>query len=63
MKDVEMDGKIRIAAIRRLGSVSIAAADDVLTEGDELNAIVAPDALSQFSAAFSSARPESRLTA
>ena len=27
------------------------------------NAIVAPDALSDFSAAFSTARPESRLTA
>jgi trk system potassium uptake protein TrkA len=63
VKDVEVDGKIRLAAIRRLGSVSIPAPDDVLTEGDEINAIVAPDALSQFSAAFSSARPESRLTA
>ncbi|MBV8748374.1 MAG: TrkA family potassium uptake protein [Candidatus Eremiobacteraeota bacterium] len=61
--DVEVDGKIRIAAIRRLGSVSIPASNDVLTEGDEINAIVAPDALSQFAAAFSSARPEARLSA
>src|SRR6202163_4480838 len=30
--DVEVDGKIRIAAIRRLGSVSVAAPNDVLTE-------------------------------
>ncbi len=54
---------LRIAAIRRLGSVSIAAPGDVLTEGDEINAIVAPDALTQFAGAFASARPEVRLTA
>ncbi|BDE05812.1 Trk system potassium uptake protein TrkA [Vulcanimicrobium alpinum] len=60
---VEMDGKIRIAAIRRLGSVSVASPGDVLVEGDEINAIVSPEALTQFAAAFSSARPEARLTA
>jgi trk system potassium uptake protein TrkA len=63
VSDVEVDGKIRIAAIRRLGAVSIPAPSDVLVEGDEINVIVAPDALSQFAAAFSTARPESRLTA
>jgi trk system potassium uptake protein TrkA len=63
VSDVEVNGKLRIAAIRRLGSVSIAAPGDVLTEGDEINAIVAPDALSQFASAFASARPEARLTA
>ena len=61
--DVEIDNRIRIAAIRRLGSVSIAAPGDVLTEGDEINAIVAPEALSQFASAFAAARPETRLTA
>jgi Trk K+ transport system NAD-binding subunit len=60
---VEVDGKIRIAAIRRLGSVSVASPSDVLVEGDEINAIVAPDALSQFASAFSAARPDARLTA
>jgi trk system potassium uptake protein TrkA len=60
---VEIDGKIRIAAIRRLGSVSIPAPSDVLVEGDEINAIVAPDALSHFAGAFSAARPEARLSA
>jgi trk system potassium uptake protein TrkA len=60
---VEIEGKVRIAAIRRLGMVSIAAPGDMLQEGDEINAIVAPDALSAFAAAFSSARPEARLTA
>src|ERR1700677_372198 len=48
--EVEVDGKIRIAAIRRLGSVSIAAEGDMLQEGDEINAIVSPDALSAFAA-------------
>ncbi len=61
--DVEVDGKIRIAAIRRLGAVSIAAPSDVLTEGDEVNAIVAPEALSEFAQAFASARPQTRLSA
>ena len=61
--EVEVDGKIRIAAIRRIGSVLVASPGEVLTEGDEINAIVAPEALSQFAAAFASARPETRLTA
>jgi trk system potassium uptake protein len=61
--DVEVDGKIRIAAIRRMGSVFVASPNEVLSEGDEINAIVAPEALSQFAAGFASARPETRLTA
>ena len=61
--EVEVDGKIRIAAIRRMGSVFVASPNEELTEGDEINAIVAPEALSQFAAAFASARPETRLTA
>jgi len=61
--DVEEDGKIRIAAIRQLGSVRVAAPTDVLHEGDEINAIVAPDALAAFAATFSKARPAARLTA
>ncbi len=61
--DVEVDGMVRIAAIRRLGSVSVAAPNDVLTEGDEINAIVAPEALSQFASGFATARPEARLSA
>jgi trk system potassium uptake protein len=61
--EIEADGKIRIAAIRQLGSVRIASSDDVLKEGDEINAIVAPDALAAFAATFSKARPAARLTA
>ncbi|MBV9438772.1 MAG: TrkA family potassium uptake protein [Candidatus Eremiobacteraeota bacterium] len=59
--EVEVDGRIRLAAVRRLGSVVIPAPSDLLVEGDEINAIVAPEALSQFAAAFGSARPEARL--
>jgi trk system potassium uptake protein len=61
--DIEETGKIRIAAIRKLGSVHVAAPTDVLKEGDEINAIVAPEALAAFAATFSKARPAARLTA
>lgn len=61
--DIEADGKIRIAAIRQLGSVRVAAPSDVLREGDEINAIVAPEALAAFAATFSKASPAARLTA
>jgi trk system potassium uptake protein TrkA len=61
--DIEENGKIRIAAIRQLGSVRVAAPTDVLKVGDEINAIVAPDALAAFAATFSKARPAARLTA
>ena len=61
--DIEEDGKIRIAAIRQLGSVRVAAPNDILKDGDEINAIVAPSALAAFAATFSKARPAARLTA
>ena len=61
--DVEIEGKIRITAIRRLGKVAVAAPNDMLSEGDEINAVVAPDAISAFASAFTSAHPVARLTA
>ncbi len=61
--EIEQDGKIRIAAIRQGGNVRIAAPGDVLKEGDEINAIVAPEALAAFAATFSKARPAARLSA
>jgi trk system potassium uptake protein TrkA len=61
--DIEQDGKIRIGAIRQLGNVRIASPSDVLKEGDEINAIVAPEALAAFAATFSKARPAARLSA
>jgi len=56
--DLEIDGRIRIAAIRQLGSVRVASPTDVLKEGDEINAVVAPEALSAFAAAFRQVHPE-----
>ena len=61
--EIEQDGKIRIGAIRQLGNVRIASPGDILKEGDEINAIVAPEALAAFAATFSKARPAARLSA
>jgi trk system potassium uptake protein TrkA len=61
--EIEEDGRIRIAAIRRVASVTIAAPSDILKEGDEINAIVSPDALTAFAASFSKARPAAALSA
>jgi trk system potassium uptake protein TrkA len=55
--DLETDGRVRIAAIRRLGNVRVASAGDVLQAGDEVNAVVAPEALAEFAAAFAHAHP------
>jgi trk system potassium uptake protein TrkA len=57
VKDVEVDGKIRITAIRRVGGVLIASALQRLEQGDEINAVVAPEALADFAAAFAQALP------
>ncbi|HEV7179010.1 MAG TPA: TrkA family potassium uptake protein [Candidatus Baltobacteraceae bacterium] len=59
--DIERPGRIRIAAIRRgsLG-VIVASNDLVLEAGDELNAIVAPEAISEFAQMFHDAVLESK---
>lgn len=51
--DVEREGQIRIAAIRHDGKARVASSKDVLLKGDEINAIVAPEALPGFSKLFS----------
>ena len=60
--EVEVDGRVRIAAIRRGGAVTVPSNADVLAEGDEINAIVAPDALGEFAMRFGDAVP-ARLSA
>ncbi len=55
--DVENAGRIRIAAIRSGKTVRVAADDTILSEGDEINAIVAPEAISEFSQLFTVERP------
>lgn len=52
VSDVEHDGQIRIAAIRHDGTARVASPNDVLALGDEINAIVAPEALSSFGKLF-----------
>jgi trk system potassium uptake protein TrkA len=63
VREIEIDGRVRVAAIRHLGSVRVAAPDDVLRNGDEINVVVAPEALADFAAQFAKARPEVQLTA
>ena len=53
--DVERPGTIRIAAIRSGPNVTVAAPNDTLSSGDEVNAIVAPQALTEFTALFAGA--------
>jgi trk system potassium uptake protein len=57
--EIERPGRIRIAAVRRdsLGVV-VASNDFILEEGDQINAIVAPEAISEFSKMFAGACPE-----
>ena len=52
VSDVEKPGLVRLAAIRRGGHVFVASPTDVLASGDEINAIVAPEALTDFAATF-----------
>ncbi|MGR4063985.1 MAG: potassium channel family protein [Vulcanimicrobiaceae bacterium] len=49
---VEQEGRIRIAAIRRDDAVIVASDGFVLAAGDEINAVVAPEAISDFARAF-----------
>lgn len=52
VSDVERDGAIRVAAIRRAGTVRVASPNDVLLRGDELNVVVAPEAMDEFTKLF-----------
>jgi len=62
--DFERPGRIRIAAIRSGKSVRVPANDSLLAEGDEINAIVAPEAISEFATLFETAEPVvARMTA
>jgi trk system potassium uptake protein len=59
--DVEEPGRIRISAVRRgAHDVMVASSDLRLEEGDELSAVVSPDAISDFAQRFPhvTARPK-----
>jgi len=62
--EIERPGLIRIAAIRRdTAGVMVASNDLVLQAGDEINAIVAPEAITDFARRFQTAAPSTRKTA
>jgi len=64
VSEIEDAGRIRIAAVRRsTGGVLVASSDLILEEGDELNAVVAPEAISEFAQRFHSASLPARATA
>jgi trk system potassium uptake protein TrkA len=46
--EIEKAGIVRVGAVRRGNHVFVASPDDVLSAGDEINAIVAPEGLSDF---------------
>ncbi|HET9096959.1 MAG TPA: NAD-binding protein [Candidatus Baltobacteraceae bacterium] len=52
VSELERPGRIRIAAVRTGKTVRVAGDDTILSEGDEINAIVAPDAISEFAQMF-----------
>jgi trk system potassium uptake protein TrkA len=64
VRDIEDRGRVRIAAVRRENAgVYVATGDMVLEEGDEINAVVAPEAISSFAQRFAGAAPAARMTA
>jgi trk system potassium uptake protein len=62
--EIEEAGRVRIAAVRRSSrEVLVASSDLRLEEGDELSAIVAPEAISDFAQRFTQAAPRGKVTA
>lgn len=60
---IEKPGRIRMAALRRGTSVVIAFDKLVFEQGDEINAIVAPDAITEFASLFEQATTISKVPA
>ncbi len=50
--EIEKPGQIRVGAVRRGPHVFVASPEDVLSAGDEIHVIVAPEALSDFVARY-----------
>jgi trk system potassium uptake protein len=64
VRDIEDRGRVRIAAVRRENAgVYVATGDMVLEEGDEINAVVAPEAISTFAQRFAGAAPAAMMSA
>jgi trk system potassium uptake protein TrkA len=63
VSEIEEGGRIRISAVRRgTRDVMVASDDLVLEEGDEVSAVVAPDAISLFAQRFAGAAPRTSAT-
>ncbi len=64
VRDLEQAEKIRISAVRRGEREVIVASDDLpLQEGDEISAVVAPDAISDFAERFRDSATRSKVSA
>jgi trk system potassium uptake protein len=64
VSDIEEAGRIRIAAVRRRTHVVMVASSELLLEeGDELSAVVAPDAISGFAERFRWPSSRAKVTA
>ena len=62
--EIEITGKIRVAAVRRAGrEVIVASSELILKEGDEINAIVGPDAIGDFARRFGDVAGRARVSA
>jgi trk system potassium uptake protein TrkA len=62
--EIEEEGRIRISAVRRgAQTVAVASSNFVLQEGDEVNAVVAPDAIGDFAQRFRSMPLQPKVTA
>jgi trk system potassium uptake protein TrkA len=61
--DIEESGRVRIAAVRRSSEVMVASTDLILEEGDEISAVVAPNAISDFAKRFPHVTPRTKVPA
>jgi trk system potassium uptake protein len=62
--EIEQSGRIRIAAVRRsTREVMVASSELRLEQGDELSAVVAPEAISDFAQRFPQAAPRPKVPA
>lgn len=62
--EIEEPGRVRIAAVRRgVSEVIVASSDLVLEEGDEISAVVAPNAISDFAQRFPQVTPRAKVPA
>lgn len=62
--EIEEPGRVRIAAVRRsVNDVMVASSDLLLEEGDEISAVVAPNAISDFAKRFPHVTPGTKVPA